>query len=84
MRELSTSVTMSDETEQVIVVAIDDNAHSEYAITCKFDICLRLRLKVATRPGTSSRDLFISSRAGDPASGSLHVSVTGNSKKYFH
>ena len=34
---------MSDATEQVIVVAIDDNAHSEYAITCKFDICLRLR-----------------------------------------
>ena len=33
---------MSDATEQVIVVAIDDNAHSEYAITCKFDICLRL------------------------------------------
>ena len=45
------SVMMSDATEQVIVVAIDDNAHSEYAITYKLDICLRLRLKVAARPG---------------------------------
>ena len=40
---------MSDATEQVIVVAIDDNAHSEYAISCKFDMCLPLRLTVLKR-----------------------------------